>query len=62
MTPFLPLQIVLGLIGVIVVVALFRSIRIVPAKTVLVVERLGKYATTLSAGLHLLVPFIARVA
>ncbi|MDA3951694.1 MAG: paraslipin [Spirochaeta sp.] len=62
MNPFLPLQIVLGLIGVIVVVALFRSIRIVPAKTVLVVERLGKYATTLSAGLHLLVPFIDRVA
>jgi regulator of protease activity HflC (stomatin/prohibitin superfamily) len=62
MNPFLPLQIVLGLLGVIVLVALARSIRIVPAKSVLVVERLGKYATTLQAGLHVLVPFIDRVA
>jgi regulator of protease activity HflC (stomatin/prohibitin superfamily) len=62
MNPFLPLQIVLGLLGVIVVVALFRSIRIVPAQSVLVVERLGKYATTLHAGFHVLVPFIDKVA
>jgi regulator of protease activity HflC (stomatin/prohibitin superfamily) len=62
MNPFLPLQIVMGLLGIIVVVALARSIRIVPAKTVLVVERLGKYATTLHAGFHVLVPFIDKVA
>jgi len=62
MNPFLPLQIVLGLLGVIIVVALIRSIRIVPAQSVLVVERLGKYATTLQAGFHVLVPFIDKVA
>ncbi len=62
MNPFLPLQIVIGLLGFIVVIALARSIRIVPAKTVLVVERLGKYATTLQAGFHVLVPFIDKVA
>lgn len=62
MNPFLPLQIVLGLLGLIVIVALIRSIRIVPAKTVLVVERLGKFATTLHAGFHVLVPFIDKVA
>ncbi|MFP4151576.1 MAG: SPFH domain-containing protein [Alkalispirochaeta sp.] len=62
MNPFLPLQIVLGLLGLIIVVALIRSIRIVPAQSVLVVERLGKYATTLQAGFHVLVPFIDRVA
>lgn len=62
MNPFLPLQIVLGVLGVVVLVALIRSIRIVPAKSVLVVERLGKYAGTLQAGFHVLIPFIDRVA
>ncbi len=61
MNPLLPLQIILGLLGVVVVVSIIRSIRIVPAKSVLVVERLGKYASTLSAGFHVLVPFIDRV-
>ncbi len=62
MNPFLPLQIVLGVLGLVVVVGLVRSIRIVPAQSVLVIERLGKYATTLHAGFHLLIPFIDRVA
>ncbi len=62
MSPFLPLQIVLGLLGLVIFIALVRSIRIVPAKTVLVVERLGKYASTLQAGFHVLVPFIDKVA
>ncbi|MCC6275381.1 MAG: paraslipin [Leptospiraceae bacterium] len=38
-----------------------RSVRIVPAQDVLIVERLGKYQKTLHAGLHLLVPFFDRV-
>ncbi len=62
MNPFLPLQIVLGVFGVVVVVTLFRSIRIVPARSVLVIERLGKYSGTLQAGFHVLIPFIDRVA
>jgi regulator of protease activity HflC (stomatin/prohibitin superfamily) len=62
MNPFLPLQIVLTVLGVVVLIAVARSIRIVPAQSVLVIERLGKYAGTLQAGFHLLVPFIDRVA
>ncbi|MCG8477976.1 MAG: paraslipin [Spirochaetales bacterium] len=62
MNPFLPLQIVLGVFGIVVVVTLFRSIRIVPARSVLVIERLGKYSGTLQAGFHVLIPFIDRVA
>ena len=62
MNPFLPLQVVLSVLGIIILVAVFRSIRIVSAKTVLVVERLGKYAKTLQAGFHVLVPFLDRVA
>lgn len=62
MNPLLPLQIILGLLGIVVLISLVRSIRIVPAQTVLVVERLGKYATSLRAGFHVLIPFIDRVA
>jgi regulator of protease activity HflC (stomatin/prohibitin superfamily) len=38
-----------------------KSIRIVPNKQVLMVERLGKYHTTLGAGLHILIPFLDKV-
>ncbi len=61
MNPFLPLIIVLSILGLIVLVSLLKSIRIVPAQTALVVERLGKYASTLGPGFRLLVPFIDKV-
>lgn len=41
--------------------ALFSSIKIVPAKTAKVVERLGKYRKTLRAGFNVLFPFIDKV-
>ncbi len=50
---------------VLVVVALifvFRSVRVVPQQSAFVVERLGRYQDTLTAGLHFLVPFLDRVA
>lgn len=46
---------------VIFVIAIFRSIRIVPAKKAYVVERLGKYCKTMEAGFHILIPFIDKV-
>ena len=51
-------------IGVVllVVVTIIRTARIVPQKTAFIVERLGKYAKTLDAGFHILVPFIDRIA
>ena len=51
----------LGVFALFVLISLFRSIRIVPAQTALVIERLGKYAKTLEAGFHVLVPFIDKV-
>lgn len=45
-----------------VVVVLFKTARIVPQKQAWIVERLGKYHATLSAGLHILMPFVDRVA
>ena len=53
------LWIVLGLIILIIVV---RNIIIVPQANAYVIERLGKYYTTLDAGMHLKVPFTDRVA
>lgn len=46
---------------ILVIVVLFRSIRIIPQAYAGVVERLGKYHTTLEPGLNLLVPFVDRV-
>ncbi|MBL6709137.1 MAG: paraslipin [Pseudomonadales bacterium] len=45
-----------------VVVILLKTARIVPQREQFVVERLGKYAKTLDAGFHLLVPFVDVVA
>ena len=54
--------IVFGAIFVYVIVALVRSLRLVPAKFEFIVERLGKYNKTLGAGFHLLVPFVDKVS
>jgi regulator of protease activity HflC (stomatin/prohibitin superfamily) len=41
-------------------VVLIRSIRVVPAGSVDIVERLGRYQRTLEPGLNLVVPFVDR--
>jgi regulator of protease activity HflC (stomatin/prohibitin superfamily) len=46
----------------IIVVALFNTAQIVPQRSAYIVERLGRYARTLDAGFHILIPFIDRVA
>ncbi len=61
MNPFLPLLGALGVLAFILIIGIFRSIRIIPARTVAIVERLGKYAHTMEAGFHILVPFIDKV-
>ncbi|MFB0553612.1 MAG: SPFH domain-containing protein [Phycisphaerae bacterium] len=52
------------LVGVLVFALLvfFKTIRIVPQKMAFIIERLGKYSTTLEAGFHILVPFLDKVA
>ena len=54
--------IVIGGFVLLVVIAIIKSARIVPQKVAFIIERLGKYAKTLDAGFHILVPFIDRVA
>src|SRR5687768_14765006 len=44
------------------VVILFKTAIVVPQQSAFVVERLGKYSKTISAGFHILVPGIERIA
>ena len=47
----------------VVAILIFRNIvRIVPQNSAFVIERLGKYSSTLEAGFHLLVPFLDKVS
>ncbi|MFA4839211.1 MAG: stomatin-like protein [Candidatus Neomarinimicrobiota bacterium] len=52
------------LIGIIffVLVLFFKSIVIVPQKSAYIIERLGKYHTTIEAGFHVLFPFIDKIS
>lgn len=43
-------------------IVFFKSIRIVPQRSAFIVQRLGKYNGTLDAGLHVLIPFLDKVA
>lgn len=45
-----------------VAIVLFSAVRVVPQQTAYVVERLGKFDRTLTAGLHIIIPFVDRVA
>ena len=49
-------------VAVIVLVAIIKTAIVVPQKTAYIVERLGKYRTTLEAGFHILLPFFDRIA
>ncbi len=57
-----PLLIVLALVVLAVVTMLVKSIRFVPQARVDIVERFGKYRTTLNAGPNLLVPFVDKAS
>ena len=51
-----------GLLFIVFLFKLFQSIRLVPTKSAYIVERLGKYHSTLDAGFHALIPFFDNVA
>jgi regulator of protease activity HflC (stomatin/prohibitin superfamily) len=53
--------IVAGIIALIVVVILFRTVRIIPQARAGLIERLGRYHKTLDAGLALVIPFVDRL-
>ena len=51
-----------AILAFIVLVAVLKTAIVVPQKTAFIVERLGKYRTTLEAGFHVLMPFFDRIA
>jgi regulator of protease activity HflC (stomatin/prohibitin superfamily) len=55
------ITIALGVLGVFVIFVLAYTVRVVPQKSALIVERLGKYNGTLEAGLHIIVPVLDTV-
>ncbi len=54
--------IVLLLLILFIIIFLISRIKIVPQAQEYVIERLGSYSTTWTTGLHLLVPFVDRIA
>ena len=52
---------VLGILAV-CILAVLLALKIVPQTDNLLIERLGKYSRTLAAGVHVIIPFVDRVA
>ncbi|MEA1912090.1 MAG: paraslipin, partial [Spirochaetota bacterium] len=50
------------LLAFVVIVIFFKLIRIVPEQQSYVIEQFGKYSKTLVSGLHLVIPFVQKVA
>ena len=49
------------LLAVLVLIIIAKTAVVVPQQSAYVVERLGKYAATLDAGFHILLPFVDRI-
>ena len=54
--------IVVGIFAVIVIVILVKTATVVPQRSEFIIERLGKYSKSLSAGFHILIPFLDKIA
>ena len=50
------------LVGFLAFTILVRTVVVVPQQSAYIAERLGRYSSTLNAGLHFLTPFVERVA
>ena len=58
----MPMLVIAVILVFIVLIALLNCVCIVPQKQAYLIERLGRYQATLGAGMHVLIPFIDRVA
>ncbi|MCJ7594492.1 MAG: paraslipin [Desulfobacterales bacterium] len=57
-----PTLIAVFVLAALIILVIIKTAVIVPQKSEFIVERLGKYNQTLSAGFHILAPFLDRVA
>jgi regulator of protease activity HflC (stomatin/prohibitin superfamily) len=49
-------------LAILIIIIVKQSVKFVPQNTAYVIERFGKYNTTMIAGLNLLIPFIDKIA
>jgi regulator of protease activity HflC (stomatin/prohibitin superfamily) len=54
--------VVVVILAIIVIIILVKTAIIVPQRSEYIIERLGRYSKTLSAGFHILIPFLDKVA
>ena len=54
--------IIVGILAIIVIILLIKTAVVVPQRSEYIIERLGKYSKSLSAGFHILIPFLDKVA
>ncbi len=57
-----PTLVAVIVLAALVVLVILKTAVVVPQKSEYIVERLGKYSNTLSAGFHLLVPFLDKIS
>jgi regulator of protease activity HflC (stomatin/prohibitin superfamily) len=55
-------SVILILLALFLLIAFLSTFKVVPQRSVYIVERLGKYSRSLEAGFHILIPFIDKVA
>lgn len=58
----MPYIIILVALAIFLIIVFMKTVRIVPQRKAFIIERLGKYRTTLEAGFYVLVPFIDKVS
>src|SRR5687767_2410393 len=54
--------IILIILIIFLLIAFLSTFKVVPQRSVFIIERLGKYSRTLDAGFHILIPFIDKIA
>jgi regulator of protease activity HflC (stomatin/prohibitin superfamily) len=54
--------VVVLVVAILAIIVIAKTAIVVPQQSAFVVEMLGKYSRTLSAGFHILIPFVERVA
>jgi regulator of protease activity HflC (stomatin/prohibitin superfamily) len=54
--------VIIVILAIFVLILFLKTARVVPQNTVFIIERLGKYRSSLEAGFHILIPFIDKIA
>lgn len=58
----IPSTVILIVVILFILIAFLSTFKVVPQRSVYIVERLGKYNRSLDAGFHILIPFIDKIA